>query len=128
MSPLLARSDQFLGLPDEPYDGISTASSIPAALQYFQEKFNEFEVRPSTAVEDDGLDYQEAEDLTDWRGAARQALHEIAKCEYRMPDRDSKLEELLSAFRRIWEDDDQNKIRLLSTWPGCSPAIGLRIG
>jgi superfamily II DNA or RNA helicase len=86
-----------------------TASCIPAALQYFKEKFKEVEVRPSTIAEDDDLEYQEAEDLTAWTGAAKQALHEIAKYDYQMPDRDSKLEELLSAFSGIWEDDDRNK-------------------
>jgi SNF2 family DNA or RNA helicase len=86
-----------------------TASSIPAALQYFQEKIKDLEVRPGTAVEDDDIDYEEAEDLTAWGGVARRALHEIAELHYQMPDRDSKLEELLSAFGRIWDDDDRNK-------------------
>jgi len=97
-----------VGIPDEPHNGYRmTASCIPAALGLFR-KLRETEpiIQGLSENESDSL---EAEDLTAWTGPAREALAEIVEAGYRVPDHDSKLEELIAAFEAIWEDDDRHK-------------------
>jgi SNF2 family DNA or RNA helicase len=86
-----------------------TASCIPAALRYFSEKLQETPAEATAFTEEDSTGWQEAEELTVWTGDARQALEQIVACGYRVPERDSKLEDLIAAFKAIWEDDDKNK-------------------
>lgn len=86
-----------------------TASCIPAALEYFSEKLKETEPIVQALSDDEAGDSREAEDLTAWTGPARAALAEIVESGYRVPDHDSKLEELIAAFHAIWQDDDRNK-------------------
>ena len=86
-----------------------TASCIPAALQYFADKLKETEQEVAPVSDDEDSGWQEAEELTAWTGPARTALEQIVKSSYRVPEHDSKLEELLSAFRKTWKDDEENK-------------------
>lgn len=86
-----------------------TASCIPAALEYFSEKLRETEFIAQALSEDEANDSREAEEFTAWTGPAREALAEIIKPGYRLPDHDSKLQELIAAFHAIWEDDDRHK-------------------
>ncbi len=86
-----------------------TASCIPAALQYFADKLKETEQEVAPVSDDEDSEWQEAEELTAWTGPARKALEAIVESSYRVPEHDSKLEELLSAFRETWKDDEENK-------------------
>jgi superfamily II DNA or RNA helicase len=85
-----------------------TASCIPAALQYFSEKLKETEEAAHAFSEEERSEWQEAEELTAWTGPARGALEQIVESARRMPDRDSKLEELIRAFGAIWEADERS--------------------
>src|SRR5664279_1191189 len=86
-----------------------TASCIPAALQYFADKLKETEPAESPVSDDEKGASQEAEELTAWTGPARKALVEIVESYSRVPEHDSKLEVLLSAFRETWKDDEEHK-------------------
>lgn len=87
-----------------------TASCIPAALRYFSEKLQETPVAAAPLTEEDRSGGQEAEELATWTGDARQALEQIVAFGYHMPERDSKLQELIAAFKAIWDDDRKNKV------------------
>ena len=87
-----------------------TASCIPAALEYFSEKLQETQQSVADLPEEENGESGEAEELTAWVGPARRALEQIVESAYRVPPHDSKIEELLAAFKAIWDDDDANKI------------------
>lgn len=87
-----------------------TASCIPAALQYFAEKLRETERATTEVSEEESSGWQEAEEMTAWTGPARQALAQIVELAD-VPERDSKLEELVQALKGIWRDDDNSKVR-----------------
>ena len=87
-----------------------TASCIPAALRYFSDKLKETAQAAAPPSEEESSGWQEAEEMTAWTGPARQALEQIVELA-RVPDHDSKLEELIRAFNAIWQDDDDNKSR-----------------
>jgi len=90
-----------------------TASCIPAALQYFSDKLKEtqHEVEQIAWDQQEGVAWEEGEgELTAWTGPARQALEQIVECAYRVPQHDSKLDELVHALNAVWEDDDKNKM------------------
>ncbi len=87
-----------------------TASCIPAALEYFSDKLKETEQATQPVPGEEGTEWEEAEELTAWTGPARQALAEIVESAYQVSKHDSKLEELLSAFKAIWQDDETNRL------------------
>jgi len=102
---------QIHGLPDESHNAYRmTASCIPAALEYFSDKLKETEQATQPVPGEEGTEWEEAEELTAWTGPARQALAEIVESSYQVPKHDSKLEELLSAFKAIWQDDETNRL------------------
>jgi SNF2 family DNA or RNA helicase len=84
-----------------------TASCIPAALVYFADKLRETAAEFNSPPEDDGAS-QEADDATAWTGPSRSVLEEIVESAYQLPEFDSKLEELVRAFKAIWKDDDDH--------------------
>jgi superfamily II DNA or RNA helicase len=88
-----------------------TASCIPAALQYFADKLKETEQAAAEFSEEESNGLQEAEEVTAWTGPAREALEQIVEFANRVPERDSKLEELVHALNGIWRDDDHSKVR-----------------
>jgi len=87
-----------------------TASCIPAALEYFSDKLKQTEQVMKPVPGEETTEWEEAEELTAWTGPARQALAEIVESAYHVPKHDSKLEELLSAFKGIWQDDERNTL------------------
>jgi superfamily II DNA or RNA helicase len=88
-----------------------TASCIPAALQYFADKLKETEQAAAEFSEEESSGLQEAEEVTAWTGPAREALEQIVEFANRVPEHDSKLEELVHALNGIWRDDDNSKVR-----------------
>jgi len=88
-----------------------TASCIPAALQYFADKLKETEQAAAEFSEEESSGLQEAEEVTAWTGPAREALEQIVEFANRVPEHDSKLEELVQALNGIWRDDDNSKVR-----------------
>jgi SNF2 family DNA or RNA helicase len=86
-----------------------TASCIPAALQYFNDKLRHTDHIPALSAEDESDTSHEAEELTAWSGPARKALEKIVERSHSIPEHDSKLEELHKALIDIWTDDDKTK-------------------
>lgn len=87
-----------------------TASCIPAALEYFSDKLKETAQVMQPAPDEESTGWEEAGEVTAWTGPARQVLAEIVESAYRVPKHDSKLEELLSAFKGIWQHDERNSL------------------
>jgi len=87
-----------------------TASCIPAALDYFKEKLS----GASGQIWSEEIEETEEEDTgryTAWSGPARQSFLTLVEQHRENIHTDSKLEELLSSLKVIWEEDSGRQVK-----------------